>query len=210
MEDFVETLKGRIPSDCFADAELAGILEGTANRRHALVKRSIAAGDLISVRRGLYCLGEKYRRKSLDLFALAQRIYGPSYVSLESALSFHGWIPDGVFSVTSVSMKRSVEFKTPFGVFAYHRIPSNPFLEGVERHETEAGAFFMASPWKALADYVYIYKKNWRSSEPLKESLRIEKEFFRSIPVEELHRLRQIYKSLRVQNFFQGIIKELA
>src|SRR5262245_25728214 len=74
--------------DTLTDSDLAFLWGGTENRRYSLTKRTLARGDLIPVRRGLYVLGDLYRQRPVNLFELAQRIYGPSYISFESALSY--------------------------------------------------------------------------------------------------------------------------
>jgi len=136
-------------------------------------------------------------------------IYGPSYVSLESALSYHGWIPEVVHAVTSVSSKRSKEVKTPLGIFSYAHIPSNKFFAGVARMESENGAFLMATPWRALADYIYVHRENWKGLKPVVESLRVDTVHFESVDFRLLEELREATKSKRVRVFIDRIKKEL-
>lgn len=205
----IDLLRSAIPQDCFTDVEVTSVWTGSANRRHALIKRAVAQGDIVHIRRGLYCLSEKYRRAPLNLFGLAQRIYGPSYVSLESALSHHGWIPEAVHSITSVSSKRSATFKTPLGPFVYYRIPSLPLFTAVERIEDESGSTLMARPWKAIADYIYVYKKDWLGLKPLQESLRIEDEQLQGIDLEEIQEIQKSFRSRRVIRFLESIGKEM-
>lgn len=208
MSDFLESIKEKIPSDCFSDVELSIILPGSTFSRHALVKRALAKGELIQIRRGLYGLAEKYRRKPLNLLSVAQKVYGPSAISLESALSWHGWIPEAVYSITSVSAPRSREFKTPLGVFGFVRVPADPFLAGVELRTEGSDSFFIAGPWRALVDYVYVHKKDWKDSKPLRESLRIEDEHLEKADVRELEAIEKAFRSRRVRTFLQGIAKE--
>jgi hypothetical protein len=213
MGNVIEEVKQKVLYNFFSDLELSLLIPGTENRRYALVKRAMAKGDLIQVRRGLYCLAEKYRGRPLNLFALAQKIYGPSYISLESALSHHGWIPEAVFSITSASAKRSREFKTPLGVFSFTRIPADPFLTAVDLHQADEGSFLMARPWRAIADYVYAYKKDWKGLHPLVENLRVDEEHFQSVDRRELGELEEIaesFRSRRVHKFIKGVLKELS
>lgn len=210
MSNIIKEVKQKVPYNFFSDLELSVLIPGTENRRYALVKRAMAKGDLIQVRRGLYCLAEKYRGRPLNLFALAQKIYGPSYISLESALSHHGWIPEAVFSITSASAKRSREFKTPLGVFSFTRIPADPFLTAVDLHQADEGSFLMARPWRAIADYVYAYKKDWKGLHPLVENLRVDEEHFQSIDHRELEEIAKSFRSRRVHKFIKGVIKELS
>ncbi|HSW71384.1 MAG TPA: hypothetical protein VLH77_05335 [Gammaproteobacteria bacterium] len=73
-------------------------------------------------------------------FELAQYIYGPSYISLESALSFHKLIPETVYTVTSTTVKRSREFQTPLGVYSFLHLPPENFYV-----EVWSVDFFMSS-----------------------------------------------------------------
>jgi predicted transcriptional regulator of viral defense system len=208
MSTLVEKIKGFIPNDFFSDAELMRILPNSANSRYGLVKRAIASGDIIHVRRGLYVLSKKHQRAGIDLMELAQVVYAPSYISLESALSYHGWIPEGVRTTTSVSRNRSREFTTPLGVFSYSRMPKYNYI-GVERIGRGRSLFLMAEPTKALIDLVFVYKKDWRGRDPLLSSLRIEPENFNLIDKEILSRLKKEKLGRRVNCFIDGLMKDL-
>ena len=107
----------------FTRTEAAAWAGGGAARLDALLKRAVPAGEVLRIRRNLYCLHERYTHRRIDPFELAQRIHGPSYISLESALSLHGWIPEAVQAITSVSVERSREFDTPLGLFTFTRVP---------------------------------------------------------------------------------------
>ncbi|GAB1483561.1 hypothetical protein MASR2M78_23770 [Treponema sp.] len=80
----------KVHSPVFYVHDLAALEPSSDNVHHALVKRAVADGDLIIIRRGLYTLSPIYRKSEISTFALAQLVYGPSYISLESALSVHG------------------------------------------------------------------------------------------------------------------------
>ena len=143
-----------VPVDTFSDTTLRCLTQGTPNSRYGLVKRAIRAGEIIHLRRGLYVLSKRYRRHPANLYEIAQNIYGPSYISVESALSYHGWIPEAVYTVTSACAKRSKVVKTPLGLFSYDHLPSNDFYGGVLRvASAEGGVFLMATPWRALSSW---------------------------------------------------------
>lgn len=202
MTEFTLQLRGALPTDVFTDSEVANLVEGTPNRRHSLVKRAIAEGDLIQLRRGVYGFGKRLQRAPLNQFELAQRIYAPSYVSLESALSHHGWIPEGVYTVTSASMKRSASFDTPVGAFSYTRIPKFNYI-GVER-VTEGGAIYLiASPTKALADYIVTHKMNLAPKD-LMEFLRIEEQFWRQLSYKLFVEIAESYRNTRLRGFVRA------
>ena len=199
-----------LPWSQFTSRDMATLFPGSEDRRHGLVKRAVASGEVIRVRRGLYCLAPKYQKKSMNLYALAQHVYGPSYVSLESALSWHGWIPEAARAITSASLKKSKEFTTPLGIFSYDRVPQEVFYAEVQRLTDASGnVFLMATPLKALADYVYVRKRDWAGIEPVVSSLRIEPEELEQVTCSTLESLSSNCTNSRVQRFLEGLRKDL-
>ncbi len=141
---------------------------------------------------------------------LAQRIHGPSYISLEAALSFHDCIPEAVHAITSVAVARSREFNTPVGLFSFTRVPQRLFLAGVRRISEEGGgAFYVATPLKALADIVYAQRHCWQSIVPVVESLRFDDVYFADLTRDMYDEVLSAYKPGRVSRFLAGIRKEL-
>lgn len=203
MQTLTEKLLN-LPGNMFTQSDAALLLEGTPDRRHALVKRALAKGEILGIRRGLYCLAPQYQRKPVNVFALAQRVYGPSYVSMESALGFHGWIPEAVYACTCASLGNARAFETPLGTFLYRRVPQRVFYANVDRLTDNSGnVFLMASPAKALADYVYTRKPPWRGIDDAAESLRIEPEAWHGTGAPELDELAANYASRRVTAFLR-------
>jgi predicted transcriptional regulator of viral defense system len=114
-------------------------------------------GHLIRVKKGLYLFGSDYRKGPYSLEIMANKIYGPSYVSREYALAYYGLIPEYVTEVTSISTKRARNFDTPIGRFSYAYLPLklyqvNYSLVSVRNNETA----LLATPEKALADLLYF------------------------------------------------------
>ncbi len=210
MQQLTEIALEKAIDGVFTRPEVTCWMGGSPNRQFGLIKRALKAGEIVRIHRGLYCLAAKYLRQKLDPFVLAQRIYGPSYISLESAMSYHGWIPEAVYAVTSVSLDRSREFDTPLGRFSFTRVPQEAFYVEVSHMEKEAdGSFLLASPLKALADYVYVHKRDWRSAKPVIESLRVDESHLESIDSGAVDRLVGNYSSVRVRRFLEGMRKEL-
>lgn len=195
------------------DVDLDGLLGGTSAARYGMLNKALKKGEIIKVRRGLYLLADQYRQKKLSKFFLANRIVPHSYISLESALSYHGWIPEHVATVTSVlAQGRSKKFATPFGEFDFHRffVHEYEFLTGVARvEEIEAEPFFMASPLRALADYVCVKKIKWQGLDYLTNSLRIDLEQLLQIDADHFFEIKKIYRSRRVLYFLDGLKREL-
>lgn len=119
----------------------------------------LADGSLIRVRKGLYVLGERYRRAPLSREVLANLISGPSYVSLDYALSVYGMIPERVADVTSITISQSRRFATPFGVFTYRAFSPRRYVPGICWSGEGDTRYLMASPEKALVDKVWTDKR---------------------------------------------------
>ena len=207
MKSLALYLRDKVPTDVFSGVELMHLLGGTANRRYALVKRSLASGELIQIRRGLYCFSKVLQRSSLNTFEIAQKIYFPSYVSMESALSQHGFIPERVYTTTSSGFKRSKEFETPIGHFSFTHIPKFSFL-GVDRMEDGKTVYLMASPTRALADYIVAHKIDLNPLQ-LRESLRIETESWSDLSVKLMVEIAEESQSLRLRKFAKSLKRDL-
>ena len=177
MQTLTEIAVEKAREGIFTRLEAACWINGGDDRLNALIKRAVGSREVWRICRGLYCLDRRHLRTPVNPLSLAQHIYGPSYISLESALSHHGWIPEAVYTITSASMKRSRSFETPLGPFSFVRIPQSRFFGGVSRIETGGGrSFLMADPLKALADYVCAHNCRWTSADPVIDSLRVDEQ----------------------------------
>ncbi len=195
------------------DIDLSNLLDGTKASRYGMVNKALKKEELIKIRRGLYLLADKYRHKKISKFFLANRIASHSYISLESALSYHGWIPERVSIVTSVIARgRTKQFITPFGEFFFHYlsiINEYEFLTGVTRVEEIKGEpFLIASPLRALADLAYVKKIDWSGLAFLINNLRIEKEQLVHINSSDFSEIKKVYRSKRVLHFLDHFQKD--
>lgn len=195
------------------DSELRWMLDGSAQRRHHLVNRAMKAGELVRLRRGHYVLGSDYRDYPAHSFALAQAFVPGSYVSFETALAYHGWIPEAVHVTASVTPGRKTsEADHPvFGSFSFHplAIQQGAFLEQVERLQVQNQAMLVAKPFRALMDLVCLRKVEWQGFAWLVEGLRIDDDLLRGITHAEIDALDHVYKQKRVRNFLQCLATEL-
>lgn len=198
------------PRPYLTDFELASILDGTPDSRYSKVKRMLAQGKLLHIRRGLYCITKEigYLKKPSS-FELAQYIYAPSFISLESALSYYNLIPEAVYTITNATSKRSKEFKTPLGIFSYQSVPLQDLYTEVTLIKENEQRFFIAKPWRAICDYVFCYRIDWNSLDPLISSLRIELDNLPVLRKEEIQLLDEYYHHRRISRFLQGIQKDL-
>ena len=140
----------------------SGILQ-ERYRHYAAPAKKIAElcsqGLLVRVRRGLYVVSEQITGNRPSGYLLANHIYGPSYVSLETALEFHGMIPEAVYSFESMTSGHDKEYETPFGMFRYHHAPGEYFSVGVRVAQISRDqSFLIASPEKALCDHFVTTK----------------------------------------------------
>jgi hypothetical protein len=199
------------PKSFICDADLAIILNKTDDARYSVVKRALKSGLLICLKKGLYLIASKTKRTLPDEFELALLIYEPSIISLESALSYHNWIPEAVYVTTCVSPKRAKEFKTPIGVFSYKHVPAQGFYVGVDRIVTKTGGtMLVADPWRALADFIYTRRKAWESITDLEADLRIDVDTLINSNKEELNILSNIYPSARVRTELKKISSDIS
>ncbi|MEI6304509.1 MAG: hypothetical protein WCP09_00615 [Candidatus Taylorbacteria bacterium] len=92
------------------------------------------------------------------LFTIANRVYEPSYISLEMALSIYGLIPEAVYGVTSVTSQRTKNMKTPVGDFIYRHVQPE-LMFGYELREHDGHHYQVAEIEKAILDYLHFNSK---------------------------------------------------
>lgn len=133
---------------------LAGATNPDAVRQQ--LTRWTQAGRLYQLRRGVYALVPPFQKTKPHPFVIANRLVNGAYVSLQSALAYHGLIPEYTPVTTSVTTGRPGHFETPLGVFDYRHI-QRAWLRGYKRVEVSAEQFaFVATPEKALLDLIYL------------------------------------------------------
>lgn len=162
----------------------------------AKITTMIKSGEIIRVRRGLYVPGQG---NSYSLKTLANRIYGPSYISFEYALSYHNLIPERVTTITSASLAKNKrkEFRTPVGTFVYHSMAPAVFPYGVMRREENGNPFLIATKEKALCDTLSKLKGHASGSsleDLLYEDLRLEKEDIVALNLADIEFLVPLYR----------------
>jgi hypothetical protein len=196
-----------------SDAQLARLVAGTPQRRHNLVNRAMKTGELLRLRRGSYVLAANFREFPVHPFALAQAFVPGSYVSFETALAHHGWIPEAVYTTASVTPGRKSAScdHALFGNFTFHplAIQDGCFLERVERRQADHQTFLLASPVRALLDLVCLRKSEWQGMGWLTEGLRIDHELLRGVTGADLRTLASVYKQKRVRDFLKNLAREL-
>jgi predicted transcriptional regulator of viral defense system len=133
-------------------ASLAACLSGHRNINDK-IHRWILDGYLVALRRGLYVFSKELTGSSVNRFLVANQLYGPSYISNDSALSHYQAIPERVRTVTSVTVKASKRFSTPEGDLEYIHLTADYYRKHFLPLQTDGRFFVMiASPEKALFD----------------------------------------------------------
>ena len=115
--------------------------------------RWVKKGYLLKIKNGIYIFKRDYEKIKGEEIAAA--IYQPSYLSLESALSAYGLIPEIVYSYVSVTGKTNRTFDNKFGHFIYRHLKPELFW-GYREVRTISGWYLIAEPEKAILDYLYL------------------------------------------------------
>ena len=158
----------------FETAELVALFDEPKGQVQARLSRWVANGRLLRLRRGCYLLAPEYARRQPSEYHASNYLLRPSYVSLHSALDFHGLIPDAVRLIEALTPKHGGEWRTALATFRYHSIRQDRFF-GYRRYATRvvsgsraptsaSDAFLMALPEKALLDLMYLGRGAWTRS----------------------------------------------
>lgn len=195
-------LRRQIGREEFDFPALMGALSSYANPREK-VTSLLRKGVIVRVKKGLYVFGEDYRLRPYSRELLANLIYGPSFLSLDYALSYHGLIPERVELLTSVTTGRARTFKTPVGTFIYRPAALASFHLGMNRVEQKNISFLIASAERALADKVREDRSTGLRSigdaeRYLFADLRVDESTFRKLNLGFLHQLARALGSRKV------------
>jgi len=200
----IEDLRRRIEGEEFDYQALLDSLKGYERPRDKITSL-LRQGVIIRVKKGIYVFGPKHARRPFSREILANMIYGPSCVSLDYALHYHGLIPERVEAVTSVTSGRARRFTTPVGLFIYRQVPQAAYPVGIDQVQLEGGrSFLMAVPEKALADKIHDDRGTGIRNQGdmrryLLQNLRIEAESLAKLRKETLSILAGRYRSRKLR-----------
>lgn len=142
---------------------------------------------LIPLKRGVYIWNSAQQPEN---FTIANALYGPSYISVESALSFHGIIPEQVFVITSMTTKQSKIFDNRIGRFEYKHLSTPYYSFGIKQEKLREDQFaLIALAEKALFDKIIttsgiLFRSEQAASEFLLENMRMDEEQLKSFNIE--------------------------
>lgn len=164
-------------------------------------------GYILKLRNSWYAFPDALKTEA-DLFFLANRLQKPSYISLETALRYYNWIPESVFSITSVTTAKPAEWHTPVGHFVYRSIKPGQFF-GYETVESRDVTFNMADPEKTLLDLLYFNSS--LIEEPDFEALRLNREeISERINLSRLNNYLSLIASAGLEKRWRNLEKMLA
>jgi len=115
------------------------------------ITRYIDAGFLVKARKGFYFI----KANPPHEFEIANKIYQPSYISFETALSFYGIIPETIYEVVSATSRITRAFNVNDIKYSYKKIKKDCF-NGYKPIKIKDATVLIAEPEKALVDYLYL------------------------------------------------------
>lgn len=187
----------------FETKELKVILgDGFAGTTLYNLKNWTKKGYVLMFRRGLYCLTSA--TKETEMIAFSAKLYAPSYVSMESALSFYGIIPEAVFTSTSVTTRKTKWFKTSVGNFQYRKIKKQAF-GGFETRSEKGISFNLALPEKAVVDFLYLNRNILKGSREEFLGYRFNEDF--SFDAAKLTHFAEVFGNKKVLLLTKNFIK---
>ena len=143
------------PGGLFRTGQILSGQHSPANVRRQL-DRWVKSGRVLKLRRGVYVLREPYANAAVHPFAAANALKKASYISLHSALSHHGMIPEYVPVTTSVTTGRPEELTAAIGRFQFQHVSTRLFFGFSEVEVSRDQQALLASPQKALIDLLYL------------------------------------------------------
>ncbi|MEY2926623.1 MAG: hypothetical protein RL367_1100 [Pseudomonadota bacterium] len=193
----------------FNEHQLSEILGQGDARRYGLVNRALKDGSLVRLKRGTYVLGKRYQSQAIHPFAVAQAFMPGSIVSFETALAWHGWIPEAVYTTASVTPgRKTIMHAAPgYGQFAFHPLAIHDyhFMTSISVEKLGKPIAFIAEPLRALMDLVALRKENWSGFDWLTTGMRIDEDQLLSLKRKDFSALKPVYKHRAANDFLHAL-----
>lgn len=199
-----------VPTAYIEAQTLMASMHDYVNPRDAIF-RMVKGGELIRLKNGFYLISRFAKEGTIPFEQIANLLYGPSYVSLEWALSFYQFIPERVTTVTSMTTGSKKEYVTPIGTFTYLPLNLARYSIGIHYQPDQLGGFLIGTPEKALADWVFQTCQGLNEIElrnDLLESKRMEIDSLQSLNLDLLWSIAYRYDSKIIYTLFE-VIKAL-
>ena len=149
------------------------------------------AGYIVPLRQGWYAFADYIQQPDYARF-IAGKICAPSYISMHTALSFYGIIPEAVVEITSVTTQKTCRYESAFGQFSYQTIRPRLFWGFEPKTMRDGKQYMMATPEKAIIDLLYLYPQ-YSTPDDMRE-LRFDEDWLR----EELNKERLMEYAERI------------
>ena len=114
------------------------------------------SGYIVSLRQGWYAFADYLQQPDYARY-FAGKICAPSYISLHTALSFCGIIPEAVVEITSVTTQKTCRYENAFGQFSYQTVRPRLFWGFEPKMMRDGRQYMLATPEKAIIDLLYLY-----------------------------------------------------
>lgn len=162
------------------------------------IRRLIKNKDLFLLSRGLYT-----DNSNISGLYVANAIYGPSYISFDTALSYWGMIPEAVYSVTSATTQKlkKKKYNNFIGQLTYRDVPLKAYPFGIKIIEENGYRFMIASREKALCDKLYelpVIKTQKELDFMLFNDMRLDYDSFFNLSVRDIDFLATKYHSSNI------------
>jgi predicted transcriptional regulator of viral defense system len=148
--DFQEKVLGK-DIKIFTVREFKEMMKLSKVAAQKILERYTKKGILVRLKKGLYMT----KKDSPTTFFIANKLYQPSYISFETALSYYGLIPEAVYEIISSTTKPTRIFEVEGKKFVYHKIKREAYI-GYETKKVNRERILMATPEKAFSDYLYF------------------------------------------------------
>lgn len=178
------------------------------------VSRMMSKGEIIQLKRGKYITKEFLESGAISEFQTANLLYGPSYVSFFTALSYHGLIPEKVVTIESATTIKSKKIQNRIGRFEYQKMPISTFHVGINHYQIGQVSYLIASPTKSLLDILL--------NEPLRNiygvksllyyfihDLRIEEESLIDLDIKQIEECFFLGKRKKLIHLFKELIMDI-
>jgi len=202
-------LASELRARVFSEREIDWLTEGSAQRRYNLVNRALKAGEVIRLARGVYILNPDISGVRPHSFVVAQALRPGSFVSFESALGWHGCIPEAVRQIRcTVPGRRKARFNLPsYGEYRFIPAPVVPgrLLAGVRRKRLTAGTALIADPVRALLDLVCHRKVEPEALSEFVGGLRLDEGWLTALGAADVHRYGGVYRFRRMKDVIEKL-----
>ncbi len=162
----------------------------------------VKKGYIKKIKKGLYVLTSS--SDEINPAILADKIYNPSYLSLEYALNYYGIIPDIPGTYTSVTTRKTENFKNEFGNYSYQKVKENLFV-GYKIVSGDIFSYNIASPEKALFDYLYLNRNVFAADFDFWKEMRIDEEF--RFSKTDIANYKKLFKNKKVNLLVDNLLK---